>query len=384
MLKFFCKSRHGISAAKASPTYVFYCHQTHPFSTSLKPMDKSSNQHSFTVTYLINSCGLSPEKALSASRYVKFETPDKPDSVLAFLRNHGFTQTQISSAISNYPPVIIRDTQKTLLPKLEYLKSKGFSSTDIARITSTSSFILQRSLENSIIPSFNFFGNVLQSEEKMLVFVRRCAGFRLFQNQSHVIPNTEILRKVGVPNANIGHLLISIPGPFTANSNRFSDCVDEVKKMGFDFSKKQFMLAILALLGMSKSTWEKKVEVYKKWGWTQDEILVAFKMHPRCMTVSEDKINGVMDFLVKKMGWESSLVARAPKIIQLSLEKRIVPRIAVYQALLSQGLIKASDIRFTTWIDLSEKMFLKKILSYKKEEATELLKLYKEKLDLAK
>lgn len=116
--------------------------------------------------------------------------------------------------------------------------------------------------------------------------------------------------------------------------------MDEVKKIGFNPSKTSFVLAINALRAMNKSTWENKVEVYKKWGWIQDEILVAFKKHPSCMIVSEDKIDGVMDFLVNKMGWESSLVAKRPKIITQSLEKRIVPRNAVYQALLLQGLIK--------------------------------------------
>ncbi|KAI8005072.1 hypothetical protein LOK49_LG08G00311 [Camellia lanceoleosa] len=45
------------------------------------------------------------EKALSASNYVKFETPNKPYSVLAFLENHGFTKTQISNLLRKYPPL---------------------------------------------------------------------------------------------------------------------------------------------------------------------------------------------------------------------------------------------------------------------------------------
>lgn len=166
------------------------------------------------------------------------------------------------------------------------------------------------------------------------------------------------------------------------SSNRFSRCVDEVEKMGFNPSQTSFMIAIHVLTGMSKSKWEKKVEVYKKWGLTRDEILVAFRKNPWCMMVSEDKINGMMDFLVNKMGRESLLVARRPDIILLSLEKRIVPRSVVYQAMLSQGLIQAGDTCFSTILTLSEQQFLKKV--YKKEEAAELLKLYKRKLDLQK
>ncbi|XP_057485227.1 uncharacterized protein LOC130771600 [Actinidia eriantha] len=132
---------------------------------------------------------------------------------------------------------------------------------------------------------------------------------------------------------------------------------------------------------MAKSTWEKKVDVYRKWGWTEDEILVAFKKHPWCMTASEDKINGVMDFLVNKMGLESSLVARRPKLISLSLEKRTVPRCAVYQVLLSKGLINSNAISLMTFLMTSEKLFLEKLGNRHKEEAPELLQLYKGSFD---
>ncbi|KAG5562901.1 hypothetical protein RHGRI_005590 [Rhododendron griersonianum] len=133
-----------------------------------------------------------------------------------------------------------------------------------------------------------------------------------------------------------------------------------------------------------RSQQQEKVEVYRKWGLTEDEIFATFKRQPWFMTKSEDKINGVMDFLVNKMGWESSLVARIPIIISLSLEKRIVPRCAVYQALLLKGLIKTNKISLATFLNMSETKLVKKILSYDKEEGPELLSLYKEKMDLAK
>ena len=107
-------------------------------------------------------------------------------------------------------------------------------------------------------------------------------------------------------------------------------------------------------------------------------------MRPWCMMASDDKIMGVMDFLVNKMGLDASLVARRPKLISLSLEKRIVPRSAVYQVLLSKGLIKSDGISLATVLEPPEKWFLEKIVNRHKDEAPEILKLYKEKLDQAK
>ncbi|GFZ21828.1 hypothetical protein Acr_29g0009900 [Actinidia rufa] len=383
MFKFTCKAFDYVHRASQSPNHNFYFLEIQPFSSSLKSTQKPPNQHSFAVTYLINSCGFSPEKAHSASKYVKFETPEKPDSVLAFFRSHGLTQTQISNVIRTHPRLLLCDPEKTLLPKLEFLKSKGISSTDVTKIVYASPHFLKRSLEKIIIPSFNLFSNLLQSEEKTLAAIKSYSGLLLFDRQTHVIPNIETLREAGVPNANIMFLLTNQPRAFMTGSDRFRQVVKEVETMGFNPLRINFVTAVHALRAMAKSTWEKKVDVYRKWGWTEDEILVAFKKHPWCMTASEDKINGVMDFLVNKMGLESSLVARRPKLISLSLEKRTVPRCAVYQVLLSKGLINSNAISLMTLLMTSEKLFLEKLVNRHKEEAPELMQLYKGKLDLS-
>ena len=65
--------------------------------------------------------------------------------------------------------------------------------------------------------------------------------------------------------------------------------------MDFNPLKIKFVLAVLALIKMTKSTWE-------KWGWTEEEILVVFKKNPWCMMASENKITGVMDILVNMVG----------------------------------------------------------------------------------
>ncbi|XP_057481117.1 uncharacterized protein LOC130768129 [Actinidia eriantha] len=375
--------RHVRSAPRASRTHNLCFSQIQLFSFSLKSTHISPNQHPFTVSYLINSCGFSPEKALSASKYVKFETPHKPDSVLKFFERHGFTQTQISNITRSQPSLLLCHPEDTLLPKLEFLKSKGVSSIDVTRIVSTSPVLLKRSLEKVIIPSFNFLNNLLQSEERTLAAIKSHFGLLLFDRQTHVKPNIETLREVGVPNANIMYLLKNQPRAFMTSSNRFRQIVEEVEKIGFNPSATTFVTAVHALSAMTKSTWEKKVDVYKKWGWTDDEILLAFKKYPWCMTVSENKINRVMEFLVNKMGLESSLVASRPKLVSLSLEKRTVPRCAVYQVLLSKGLIMSNAISLMTLLVSSEKRFIEKVVNRYKDEAPELLKLSTEKLDLS-
>ncbi|XP_028109820.1 uncharacterized protein LOC114308433 [Camellia sinensis] len=385
MSSLICRTLHHVrsSVRACSSTYNnLYFIQIHTFSSS--SLETTPNQHSFAVNYFINSCGFPLEKALSASNYVKFETPNKPDSVLAFFENHGFTKTQISNLVRRYPPVILCDPEKTLLPKFQFFKSKGVSSTDVAKILSSAPAVLKRSMENQIIPSFNFFKSFIQSEEETISAIKRNAGLLLVDLQNCALPNVEILREANVPDAKILFMLKFMPRAFILTSDRLRKIVNEVKKMGFNPSKSNFVLAVHALKSMSKSTWGKKVEVYKKWGLSEDDILVAFGKYPWCMMASEHKIVRVMDFFVNKMGWRSFLVARRPWFISMSFEKRIVPRCAVYQVLLSKGLIQNNDITLATMLKYTEKVFLTEVVNCHQEEAPELLKLYKEKLAVTK
>ncbi|KAA8519462.1 hypothetical protein F0562_013718 [Nyssa sinensis] len=187
-----------------------------------------------------------------------------------------------------------------------------------------------------------------------------------------------VLRDHGVPESRISLFLKSQPNAFMRIPEQFRGIVEEVKEMGFDPSKWNFLYAIRGLTGFSKSTRERKSEVYRTWGWSADEIILAFKKTPACMAISEKKINKVMDFLINKMGWTASDVARCPAAFCSSLENWTIPRCLVVQLLLSKSLIK-KDFSLTTVIASKEKEFLNKFVTKYQINFPELLNLYERK-----
>ena len=98
--------------------------------TSIGLMESNEKQQeeklSFTVSYLINSCGLSPKSAILASQRMNFENPERPDSVLNLLKENGFTPTQISKIVRLHPRFLLSDPEKTLCPRLSFTVLWGF------------------------------------------------------------------------------------------------------------------------------------------------------------------------------------------------------------------------------------------------------------------
>ena len=373
MVGFLCKALaiQVRFSRSSSSTFPFLHQHLYPFSSL---SSSSSEAHSFTVSHLINSYGFSHKQALSASKYTNFKTPEKPNLVFAFFDSHGFSESQISEIVRSKPQILVSDPQKSLFPKLQFFYSKGASKPEVAKIVASCPTILTRSLKNQIIPYFNLLKEIFPSDEMAMRSIK-CFPRALVDKPRCTESNINALQEIGVPKSNIAMLLTFQPKTFMVRPDHFKEVLEEVKEMGFDPSKIYFVVAVKVIRGQSKSTWKRKVEAYKGWGWSEEEIRLSFLKSPWCMVVSEDKLMAKMDFFVNKMGKESSLIARRPLLLSYSLEKRLIPRYSVVQFLLSKGLIN-KDLSFKAVFESNEKMFLHRFVNVYKEEAPQLLNLY--------
>ncbi|KAL0010519.1 hypothetical protein SO802_005627 [Lithocarpus litseifolius] len=82
------------------------------------------------------------------------------------------------------------------------------------------------------------------------------------------------------------------PRALKVNPVQFREVVEKVKEIGFNLLMMKFAKAVHVLWSMSKSTWERKVDVYTKWGWSEaeHEISLAFRRHPWCMMVLKTRL----------------------------------------------------------------------------------------------
>uniref|UniRef100_A0A2P2NYT3 Uncharacterized protein LOC8278951 n=1 Tax=Rhizophora mucronata TaxID=61149 RepID=A0A2P2NYT3_RHIMU len=338
-------------------------------------------QSSFMASYLMDTLGFSPESALKASKYLHYDNPDKPNAVIAFLKSHGFSESQIRKIVKRAPLLLQSNPEKTLLPKLEFFYSKGVSKLDLAIIFSGYGSVLTRSLEKQIIPSFNFFREFLESDEKVIKFIKRFAAMITVNLERVVAPNLDVLREIGVPKSNLASILLCEPRLIFSSTKQLKENLEKVKKMGISPSHFSFVLAASILGKLSKSNWVKKVDTYRKWGLSEEEVLAAFSKHPWFMMVSDDKIEAVMDVFVNQLGMDATDIAKGPYVFSMSLRKRIVPRAPVAQILISNGFLR-KDFSLITFFGCNEKKFLEKYVFSYKGDALQLFNLYKEKLDL--
>lgn len=358
-----------------STAQLHFLAQTTPFSIRCF---SASNQSSFTVSYLVGTCGLTPATALSVSQKIHFENPKNPDSVVALLRKSGCTDAHIAKIIAKLPSVLLINAEKTLLPKIQFFLSIGLSGAHLGNLLSSKPLILRKSLVKNLIPKYNFLKSVDIRNEDAIKVLRRSYWSSCGKLEANIAANAAVLREMGVPISNISYLVVRYH-TISQRCDKFSENVKKVVEMGFNPMKFTFLNALQAVCQSTETTRQQKMEIYKRWGWSEDEILLAFRTRPECMRMSEKHVMKVLDFLVNKMGWPPAAICKEPVAICLNFEKRVVPRCSVIKVLQLKGLVK-EDLGLARFLKLTERDFFDKFVIKYQDTMPQLLDLYQGKI----
>ncbi|XP_078442928.1 uncharacterized protein LOC144712507 [Wolffia australiana] len=338
----------------------------------------SSSDSSFTVDFLTSSCGLSAAQASAIARSLRLNpsTRHKPDSVLALLQSQGFSQAQIAELISRSPRVLLSRAEPKLGPKLEFLQLMGFSSDMVARDPR----VLLRSLDRHLRPCFEFLRRFVASAADLRTLFRRHRWCLDFDMKSTMIPNVALLLELGVAPQSISRLIISHPRSLMKNHDRFLEIVTIVERWGLSPEKNLFVHAIRAVSGLGKATLASRLELFRRLGWSDEEIIVAFQRGPLFLLVSEQKLLCMASF-ARKLGLTPADISRQPKLLMYGFKKRILPRYAVWQVLVAKGLIKEKN-KLVAMFTTSEKPFLERYVNRHLGQVPELMDVFLGKIKI--
>ncbi|XP_031273766.1 transcription termination factor MTERF15, mitochondrial-like isoform X2 [Pistacia vera] len=332
----------------------------------------------FTVPYLINSCGLSPEKAESVSKRIKLQSAEQPDLVLKVLRNRGFTTAHIAKLVGLRPSLLLANPEKSILPKFKFFNTFGITDAELARVCSSNPTILGCSLENLLIPNYKFLKSVLLSDANVIKSFRNNSWLFLQDLPKTLSPKLAVLRELGMPENFVALILTCYISIVLQKREKFDKNVKKVIEMGFDPQKSGFIHAMQVFVAMSQSTREHKLDVFRGWGWSDEDIMLVFRKRPSFMNASESKIMNAMDLLVNKMGWQSTDIALCPDIFLMSLEKRVIPRCLVIKVLQSKGLVK-KKLCLSSCVKPVEKLFLDRFVTKYLDQVPDLMNIYQKK-----
>ncbi|KAK3159105.1 hypothetical protein QOZ80_2AG0145750 [Eleusine coracana subsp. coracana] len=310
--------------------------------------------------FLVTKCGLTPSKALRASRYLThLKSPSNPEAVIAFLTDMGLDKADIAVAIARKSQLLCSRVDETLIPRFAQLRDMGLTPLQISRLITIIPDIVFGSL---MISRLAFYISFLGSYEKVHAALKRSYYF-LNQDVERVVkPNITFLQQYGLTDCDIGKLFQLAPRMIILEPERVKEIVSCAEKIGIPRDSLMFKHALASIYNISPGRVNSRSNLLMKTlGCSEAEVGMAVRRFPYILNSTEDRLTRSVDFLVRKVGLEPNYIVHRPSLLGYSMTRRLVPRHFVLETLKAKGLMK-KDKDFYAVVTKSEKAFHKMFL----------------------
>lgn len=305
------------------------------FSTSRASIDPKASE------LMLHKHHFSPEAASQvASVRSNLRNPERSDSVISFLKESGFSKTQVEKMVICYPQLLSSNLENTIKPKIQVFRDMGFSENDVVEIISNDVRIFKQSLKNRIIPSLSSLKTILGSNVEVAKLLKGCGWFLETNLDNNLVQNVQLFKSLGLAKEKITQSIYYFPRFMLRKPEIVKTFVEKAEAMGASRSSRMFFHAVRVFSSMSDNTWEYKLRTFRKLGFTEDDITTTFRNAPLVFTVSEQKIKEVKEILLATGKYKTSCIVSSPVSMMYSVEKRYKPRIKVLEVLESKKVIE--------------------------------------------
>lgn len=283
----------------------------------------------------------------------------------------GFTSNDLK-LIFKRCPVLVNAQADGLRAKYDVLKNLGFTYSDLIRIISCRPSLFSshaHCLEERIVSFANFFGS--KGILKSLVF--RNPSLLTYDLHVNVIPVFSQYEKLRVRKEELIQMLMSRPTVIARTC--FDDKkIEYVQKLKISNQSKMYKYAV-TLIGVSRlQTIREKFSNFEKFGFSEDEVLDLFGRSPLILTLSIEKVQRNMTYLLATLNLPASAVLDYPFLLYANLDSMIRPRVCLAAKLKELGLEPRiyGHMLFTA-LRMKEKRFINAFITCHSEEISNTL-----------
>uniref|UniRef100_A0A0E0L9I8 Uncharacterized protein n=1 Tax=Oryza punctata TaxID=4537 RepID=A0A0E0L9I8_ORYPU len=308
--------------------------------------------------YLVESCGLTRARAKKVSgKLPHLRSPSNPDAVLAFLSGLGLSRPDIAAVVVNDPRFICARVDKTLATRVAELRDLGLSRSQIARLIPVARSVFRC---KSLAPKLAFLLTEFGSFDRCLEVVKNNYGALSSNIETVIKPNLAVLKECGISIANWPTYAF-VSWVISRPTKHLEQAVVRANEFGAKQGSRRFahVVVIFGILGQEKLA--KKLELFKKLGWSQDDLSLAVRRMPHILALKEERVRRSMKFLAEDVGLEIPYIARRPTLVLYSIERRLLPRYCLINVLKGNGLLK-TDYDFYYIARISNDSFMDKFV----------------------
>ncbi|CAL9102669.1 unnamed protein product [Musa textilis] len=341
------------------------------FSFSTAEDHSSDDRSKFMLVDPLQSCELSSKEAakMAKDRICEKKLPSSSPSI-EFFKQSGWSDAQVMKLTKRSPRLLHANVDTALKPRMRSLQDMGFSDTEIVQLISSCPTLLRF---RDIKPKISYWRSLLGSNERLLKACKKNMFILNYSLSRTIEPIISLFRECGFSDERIAHMVVTMRG-CCGGIDKLKEVIKYIEELGVPRDSGVYPYALDVVMNMNRSRFDATSATLMSFGFSQPDIVAAFRKCPYVWALSKKTICDKMTFLMKEAGFELTSIICCPVILTYSLEKRLRPRYEVMNFLKQNKLLDEGH-KLLSVIPLSEK-FIKKYLFRHKEKFASLYDSY--------
>eukprot|EP00252_Welwitschia_mirabilis_P010695 TRINITY_DN24128_c0_g9_i1.p1 TRINITY_DN24128_c0_g9~~TRINITY_DN24128_c0_g9_i1.p1 ORF type:complete len:406 (+),score=40.08 TRINITY_DN24128_c0_g9_i1:71-1288(+) len=353
---------------------LFFSFSSSSFSAALQNPNPNVSNSDLISEFLLRECGFAESRVAVLQKrhpllWRRKISIEKARRIVDTFRNYGVSNSQIERILFHSPRELWSGNTESVQNTLKIMESFGFSKEDIADILSRCPYITHlKDLDSHLQSRLSTFGNA----ENVVKAVKRLPGI-LMSSPRRVETQIKCLRQAGFDDSTISSLIYRSPNILHLTPEKLVRNIKYLRDIGVS-EDSRFFLTTLVCMNRGAGNFDQKKRILAKAGLSEEQIKEVFRKYPAILWKSLEKIQKVMDYLVSVAGVSPDVIVKYPKILVLSIVKRIKPRHEAFKYVSASGSFSKLK-SLGRFIQMGEKEFREKFVEGN-PDAHQLLKIY--------
>lgn len=292
------------------------------------------------------------------------------------LSKWGCSDDDLTRIFSRCPSLRNADPSK-VQSKLCLLSDLGLGASQLVKIINCRPRFFRSQISYSFDERLVTLVSLFESKEMLHKAIARNPSL-LCDNRYDIESIVAVYEELGVKKRDLVQMLLLRPTIISRTS--FDDeKLEYISRIGLSKDSKLYKY-VVTLIGISRvETIREKVLNFAKFGLSDDEIFGLFGKSPNALTLSTDKVQRNMTFILGTMKLEAKMIIKYPYLLYANVDTVLKPRVLLAMKIRDMDSNLKIPSVFTA-MRMTEERFLKKFIKchdVDKEITDELLKFYK-------
>ncbi|KAK9074602.1 hypothetical protein SSX86_007200 [Deinandra increscens subsp. villosa] len=282
-----------------------------------------------------------------------------------------------TSQILERMPCLHKAKLDKLQSKLQILRNLGFTSSDLVKIISCRPRFLKCRINQNLDERVRYLEHLFGSKETLQKAILRNPSILTYDLKNMIKPTVELYKSMGIAGRDLTLMLLSRP-TIIPRTSLGAEKLEYIRKTGTSKDSKMYKYVVTLMAISRLETIREKIANLEKFGFLEDEVFRLLGSSPLVLTLSVDKVQRNMTFLVASMKQPARVVLAYPFLLYKNLETALKPRMVLAAKIDDMGLSPSiNGPKVFTALRMTEKRFAKVYINcHPPEIADELMACY--------